>query len=211
MGNPLQILQVILIAIIPLILAITLHEAAHGWAAKKLGDNTAYSLGRVSLNPLVHIDWVGTVALPAIMFALTGFMFGWAKPVPVKFGNLRNPRVHSMIVAGAGPAANLLMSMMWAVLFYFTKETNNEYVLSIAKIASAGITINIIFMLFNLIPILPLDGGRILQGLLPVRQAIQFEKIEPYGIWIVFGLAFFGILSPILGPLSHMIRQILIF
>lgn len=205
----LQSLQTLLMAAIPVIFAITLHEAAHGWAAKKLGDNTAYMLGRVSLNPMVHIDWIGTVLLPALLFLVTGFAFGWAKPVPVKFGNLRKPRPHSMLVAAAGPAANLIMAIGWAVLYHLTAGATVDQVQTVHKIASIGIIVNVLFMVFNLIPILPLDGGRILQGFLPIKKALQFEKIEPYGIWIVLALVFLGFLQPIISPIVYFFTNIL--
>jgi Zn-dependent protease len=204
-------IQILLMGIIPLILAITLHEAAHGWVAKRFGDNTAYSQGRVTLNPLSHIDPIGTILLPAILFVTSGFIFGWAKPVPVQFGNLRKPKLHSIYVAAAGPLANLFMASLWAILFYFTRESSIDNVLTVSAIAKIGVQMNIVFMIFNLIPILPLDGGRILQGMLPLRQSIEFGKIEPYGIYIVFGLAMLGILTPIIGPVVQFLSAMLLY
>ena len=201
-------IQLLLMGIIPLILAITLHEAAHGWVAKKFGDNTAYSQGRVTLNPISHIDPIGTILLPGFLFLMSGFIFGWAKPVPVQFGNLRKPKLHSIYVAAAGPLANLLMAFLWAILFYFTKESSVDNLLTVSEISRIGIFMNLVFMLFNLLPILPLDGGRIVQGMLPLKQSIEFGKIEPYGIYIVFGLALLGFIGPIIMPVVQFLAGI---
>lgn len=203
-------IQLLLMGVIPLILAITLHEAAHGWVAKKFGDNTAYSQGRVTLNPISHIDLIGTILLPAFLFMTTGFIFGWAKPVPVQFGNLRKPKLHSIYVAAAGPLANLLMAFLWAILFYFTKESSIDNLMTVSEISLLGVKMNLIFMVFNLIPILPLDGGRIVQGMLPLRQSLEFGKIEPYGMYIVFGLAFLGVIGPIIWPVVNFLAGLLL-
>lgn len=191
----------ILLSIIPLIFAITLHEVAHGWVAKKFGDLTAYSQGRLSLNPIVHIDPIGTILLPMLSLLLGGILFGWAKPVPVHFGNLRNPRLHSIYVAAAGPAANLVMAIGWFAIGYIGislfKDVHDVFI----GIVNAGIVVNISFMIFNLIPILPLDGGRIVQGLLPTKLAHQFSVLEEYGLYIVMVLAFTGVLGKMLVPM----------
>lgn len=199
-----------MIAAIPLILAITLHEFGHAWTAKKFGDNTAYLQGRVTLNPVNHIDPIGTIALPLILYLLSGFAFGWAKPVPVNTANLRKPREHGRLVTAAGPGANLLMAFMWlAVLFaslQLVNVTDLALITALRDMAYVGISINLFFMLFNLIPLLPLDGGRILQSFLPIRQAMAFEKIEPYGMYIVMGLAFLGVFSIFLRPIQSFIQ-----
>lgn len=186
------------LALIPFLLAITLHEAAHAYAAKRFGDNTAYYQGRVTLNPISHIDVLGTLILPALTIASTGLMFGWAKPVPVSFGKLRNPKVHSIYVAAAGPVANIIMIILWALLMLvMLKMDATTLTLTIAKMANIGIIMNVCFAIFNLLPVLPLDGGRMLEGLLPTKLAYNFNKIEPYGIWIVLLLAMSGAVSPL--------------
>ena len=184
----LSVIQVIAIYALPVIFAITFHEAAHAYAAKYFGDLTAYSQGRVSLNPIRHIDPIGTVALPLILLAISklfggGFIFGWAKPVPVNFGNLRNPKRDMLWVAAAGPGANLLMALFWALM------------------GAAGVMVNAIFMVLNLLPIPPLDGGRIVVSLLPYRQAVQFSRIEPYGFIIILVLLFTKLLDYVMWPL----------
>ena len=184
----LNVIQVIAIYALPVIFAITFHEAAHAYAAKYFGDLTAYSQGRVSLNPIRHIDPIGTVALPLILLGISklfggGFIFGWAKPVPVNFGNLRNPKRDMLWVAAAGPGANLLMALFWALM------------------GAAGVMVNAIFMVLNLLPIPPLDGGRIVVSLLPYRQAVQFSRIEPYGFIIILVLLFTKLLDYVMWPL----------
>ena len=177
--------------IIPIIFAVALHEAAHAFAAKWLGDDTAHLMGRTTLNPIVHIDPVGTVVLPLATFILTGFVFGYAKPVPVIASRLRNPRADMPVVALAGPAANALMALFWAIFaLIFALLLPSETFFQ--KMAGAGVLVNLLFFAFNLIPLLPLDGGRILAGMLPESMARQFEKIEPYSIWIILFLAISG-------------------
>jgi Zn-dependent protease len=188
---------------IPFLLAITLHEAAHGYAARVFGDRTAEMLGRITLNPIKHIDWIGTVAIPALTLMIGGFFFGWAKPVPVNFNNLRNPKTDMIWVAAAGPAANLVMAIGWALIFKFVDST------TVAAIARAGMAWNIGLMVLNLLPILPLDGGRIVAGLLPGPLSYKFSRLEPYGLFIVLGLAVAGILSVILSPLYKIGYQFL--
>jgi Zn-dependent protease len=191
--------SILLYGIIPLIFAITLHEAAHAFVAKKLGDNTSYLLGRVTLNPIKHIDPIGTLLVPAITIITTGFIFGWAKPVPVKFGNLRKPKEDSVYVAAAGPFANLFMALIWAFIFLAVKEYPSELSPHIQLMAKLGVSFNVAFMILNLLPILPLDGGRILAGLLPHKWSFEYSKTEPYGMWIILGLLVLGVLTPILG------------
>jgi Zn-dependent protease len=180
---------------IPFLLAITLHEAAHGYAAKQFGDRTAEMLGRISLNPIKHIDWIGTVLVPSLTLLIGGVFFGWAKPVPVNTRNLRNEKTDMIWVAAAGPAANLVMAIGWAFVFKFSEST------AIDAIARAGMLWNIGLMALNLLPILPLDGGRIVAGLLPGPLSYKFSRLEPYGLFIVLGLAVAGILGTILAPL----------
>ena len=198
-----DIIYKIAVNAIPLLLAITLHEAAHGYAARVFGDRTAEMLGRISLNPIKHIDWVGTVAVPALTLAIGGFFFGWAKPVPVNFNNLRNPKRDMIWVAAAGPAANLVMAIGWAIIL----KVND--LPAIDAIAQAGIGWNVGLMVLNLLPILPLDGGRIVAGLLPGRMSYAYSRMEPYGLFIVLGLAVAGILGTILFPLYKITYQAL--
>ncbi|MDY3331665.1 MAG: site-2 protease family protein [Pelistega sp.] len=187
-----QILFYISVYVPPLLFAITLHEAAHGYAARYFGDNTAYVLGRISLNPTRHIDPIGTLALPGLLIALSSpFVFGWAKPVPVSIGNLRNPKRDMIYVAAAGPAANLVMALLWALLlkFYAIVELDSDVLITMALM---GVKLNVILMLFNLLPVPPLDGGRILIGLLPMKASLALARIEPYGMFIVLGLLLIG-------------------
>ena len=205
-----NIIHLIAVIVLPLLFAITLHEAAHGWIASKLGDKTAYMLGRVTLNPIKHIDPLGTVILPLGMLILSKFTFafGWAKPVPVNWESLHKPRRDMAFVAIAGPAANVLMALFWAAIAKISVlsgiHSTNTIVKDTATFFYAaglfGININIILFLLNLIPIPPLDGSRIVSSLLTPRAARTYEKIEPYGIWILLGLLIFGLLGRVLYP-----------
>lgn len=194
----------------PLLLAITLHEAAHGYAARRFGDNTAYFLGRVSLNPLRHIDLIGTILIP-LLLKLSGsaFLFGYAKPVPVNFNNLRHPKADMVWVALAGPASNMVQAVLWGILYYLAValSVNSGY---LAAMAQAGILWNLMLAVFNLFPLPPLDGGRILVGLLPYPQANAVAKLEPYGFFIVLGLALAGILGNVwMEPLMNIAYALL--
>ena len=198
-------LQRLPIYVIPALFAITLHEVAHGWAAKKLGDSTAYMLGRLTLNPLKHIDPFGTVIVPLAMLLLSGgsMAFGWAKPVPVAFRNLKNPRRDMVLVAAAGPGANLLMATGWALIIgalvagLSLGATVDEFLF---RMSQFGILINVILAVFNMLPLPPLDGGRVLAGLLPPSGARVIESIEPYGFLIVIVLMVTNVLWRILLP-----------
>ncbi len=178
------LVQAITVYAIPVLFAITVHEAAHGYVARLFGDDTAFAAGRVTLNPLKHIDLIGTVVVPLVMVALSGFMFGWAKPVPVDFRRLHKPKQNMIWVAAAGPGANLLMAVLWLL---FAKAI---VVLDVAEefflmMADAGIKVNLMLMALNLLPLPPLDGGRILVGVLPHRLAWQVARVEPYGFMIL--------------------------
>ncbi len=203
----LSVIQVIAIYALPVIFAITLHEAAHAYAAKYFGDLTAYSQGRVSLNPIRHIDPIGTIGLPLLMLALSklfggGFIFGWAKPVPVNFGNLRHPKRDMLWVAAAGPAANLVMAIFWVMMVKLAfADFMGEFSVPLALMGAAGVMVNAIFMVLNLLPIPPLDGGRIMVSLLPHRQAYQFSRIEPYGFFIILALMFTHVLDVVMWPM----------
>ncbi len=197
-----RIIQGIAIYALPVILAITLHEAAHGYVAKQFGDLTAYAQGRVTLNPLRHIDPIGTVIVPLLLLAVSSpYLFGWAKPVPVNFGNLRHPKRDMLWVAAAGPGANLLMAFLWALVIKLglaIPESNlAEPMILMGK---AGIFINAILLVLNLLPLPPLDGGRIAVSLLPHRIAHRYSQIEPYGFIILLILLFTGVLVKVIGP-----------
>jgi Zn-dependent protease len=196
---------------IPVLFAITLHEVAHGWMARYFGDRTAEMLGRLSLNPLRHIDLVGTVLVPGILLATSGLLFGWAKPVPVATKALRNPRVAGILVALAGPVANFAMAGFWcAVLAGIVRVRGNETLISwIGAMALIGITINVVLALFNLLPIPPLDGGRVLTGLLPSQWGARIEKLEPIGLLLVVGLSVFGLLGWLFDPAVHTMSRVI--
>ena len=199
--NPIQTLA---ISALPVIFAITLHEAAHGYVDRHFGDLTAWQQGRVSLNPLRHIDLVGTIIVPGLILLISAgsFLFGWAKPVPVDFGRLRHPKSDMFWVAAAGPAANLLMALAWALVLKIVIATPEfMFAQAMQEMARVGVGINVTLMLLNLLPLPPLDGGRIAVSLLPPRAAWKFSRIEPYGLVILLALLFTGILERILGPL----------
>jgi Zn-dependent protease len=191
-----DLVQTVLIYALPVLFAITLHEAAHGYAARHFGDNTAWMMGRVTLNPVPHIDWLGTLVMPlALYFATSGAMlFGYAKPVPVRFDRLDNPKRDMIWVALAGPGINLVQALLWGVLLYVLVGVGlqERFFLEMCR---AGMLANVVMFAFNLFPLPPLDGGRIVVGLLPWRQALMFSRIEPYGFFIVMALVLMGVLS----------------
>ena len=191
-----HLIQTVAIYALPVLFAITVHEAAHGYAARYFGDNTAYALGRITLNPLKHIDPVGTIVMPLFLyFATSGaFLFGYAKPVPVRFGNLRNPKKHMVWVALAGPGANFVQAVLWGAMFYLLSGTGVTEPFFM-KMAQGGILVNLVMFAFNLFPLPPLDGGRILVGLLPYRQAEMVSRVEPWGFFIVMGLVLTGVVT----------------
>jgi Zn-dependent protease len=191
-----QIIQTIALYAIPVLFAITVHEAAHGYAARHFGDNTAAMLGRITLNPARHIDPVGTIAMPLLLYFATGgaFLFGYAKPVPVNFGRLRNPKRDMVWVALAGPGANLIQAILWTIGLYllvFLGVSERFF----TEMCEAGVLVNLVMFAFNLFPLPPLDGGRILVGLLPHRQADMVSRIEPWGFFIVMALVIAGVVS----------------
>ena len=191
-----EIVQTITTHALPVLLAITLHEAAHGLVAKLLGDNTAWTMGRVTINPFVHIDPVGTIAMPLILYIATAgnFLFGYAKPVPVDFSRLRHPKRDMVWVALAGPVANLLQAVVWAVVIYVLTANNTEERFFF-EMAQAGLLTNLVMFAFNLFPVPPMDGGRIVVGLLPLRLALGFARVERFGFFIVMGLVVLGIVN----------------
>jgi Zn-dependent protease len=204
-----QFIYTLAVNAIPFLLAITLHEAAHGYAARVFGDRTAEMLGRITLNPIKHIDWVGTVLIPSLTIMFGGFFFGWAKPVPVNTNNLRNPKTDMIWVAAAGPAANLVMAIGWALVHGVADSS------AIDAIARAGVLWNVGLMVLNLLPLLPLDGGRIVAGLLPGPLSYKFSRTEQYGFFILMGLIVLevngvpNVFSYVISPISLFLRQLL--
>jgi len=199
----LSLIERIAIWALPVIFAITVHEVAHGWVASKLGDDTAKRLGRLTLNPISHVDLVGTIIVPAVLLFLGGFMFGWAKPVPVNWNNLKNPKHDMVYVALAGPFSNFLMAIAWAALIkliYLMGNTSDGVFIGLIYMGQAGVLINIVLMVLNLLPLLPLDGGRVLAGLLPLKASVQFSKLERLGFPLLIIIIATGWLSKILGP-----------
>ena len=212
-----EIIQGIAIYALPVIFAITMHEAAHGYIAKHFGDFTAFNEGRISLNPIRHIDLIGTILVPLTLFVLSkmtvgaGFLFGWAKPVPVNFSNLRQPKRDMLWVAAAGPGANLLMAIFWALMIKLAIAMPEcIFAKPLALMGIAGIEINVILMVLNLLPLPPLDGGRMAISLLPHRIAYPFSRIEPYGFIILLGLLFSGVLGAVIGPVITWAKIIIV-
>ncbi len=191
-----NLIQTVAIYTLPVLFAITVHEAAHGYVARYFGDNTAWTLGRVTLNPIKHIDPIGTILMPLMLyFATSGaFLFGYAKPVPVQFGNLRNPKRDMIWVALAGPGANLIQALLWGIALYLLQGAGISEAFFI-KMCQAGILVNVVMFVFNLFPLPPLDGGRILVGLLPYKQAALVSRIEPWGFFVVMALVLAGVIT----------------
>ena len=214
MISQLSLVQQLAVWVVPVLLAITVHEVSHGFVARAYGDTTAYMLGRLTLNPIKHIDPLGTILVPAVMLLLPGsFVFGWAKPVPVSFNNLRNPLRDMAIVAAAGPLSNLTMAFLWALLARFSMAMLKQgqlYFEPLLLMGIAGIYINIILMVLNLLPLPPLDGGRVLAGFLPGRMAMKFSRIEPYGFMILIVLLVTGALGWILFPLISLVLMVVL-
>lgn len=208
--NELTLLQRVVVWVLPVVFAITVHEVAHGWVAKKYGDNTAFMLGRLTLNPIKHIDLLGTIILPGLLLLTgTGFIFGWAKPVPVDPRYFKNPRRDMAIVALAGPVSNLLMAIGWALCARLGVVLNMEVVtLPLIYTGIAGISINLVLALINLLPIPPLDGSRILTGILPSRLAWKYNQLERYGFIILLLLLASGALGAILAYPMYIVQQL---
>ncbi|UOG90502.1 MAG: site-2 protease family protein [Candidatus Thiothrix sulfatifontis] len=212
------VIRLIVAGAIPVLFAITLHEVAHGWVANKLGDSTAKMLGRLTINPLKHIDPVGTVALPLGMLLVSmltmgqPFAFGWAKPIPVNTRNLRNPRRDMAIVAVAGPLSNLLMALFWVLMMpvFMALIPDDNIADGFITMAQIGLVFNLVLLVLNLLPIPPLDGGRVLAGLVPRNIADVLDKIEPYGFPILLVLLFLGVLDRIIGPIIGTLHSLLI-
>lgn len=215
----LTLIQKLAIMILPVVFAVTVHEASHGWVADKLGDKTARSLGRVTFNPIPHIDLFGTILLPLGLYALSsmaggaGFLFGYAKPVPVNASRLHNPRRDMALVAIAGPAANLLMAVLWALVAGGARYVGGEFPmigLFLFQAGVFGVLINGFLMVLNLLPILPLDGGRVTASLLPVKVAQAYARLEPYGLIILLVLLLSGALSPVILPAVFGLQSLLL-
>ncbi len=209
--NELSLPQLIAVWALPVLFAITLHEVAHGWVARFFGDPTAMMLGRLSLNPVKHIDPVGTVLVPVLMLVLGGFLFGWAKPVPITYENLRHPKRDMALVAAAGPLANLLMGVFWSLIMRLglsMEPSTSQVAAFLVYSGIAGININIILAIVNLLPIPPLDGGRVATSILPGPLAWKLSRIEPYGVFIVLALFFTHVLDFVLSPVVSLLLDV---
>ena len=197
-------IQTLLIYAIPVLFAITVHEAAHGWVASLLGDHSARMMGRVTLNPIKHVDLVGTIIVPAFLYFSAGFIFGWAKPVPVNFRALRSPKKDMLWVAIAGPMSNFIMATLWLIVVFVAINTGSQF---LADMAQVGIQINLLLAVLNLLPLPPLDGGRVVSSLLPSKLAYQYDQLEPYGLFILLGLLFLGVFQTVILPIVKLIQH----
>lgn len=197
-------IQTLLIYAIPVLFAITVHEAAHGWVASLLGDHSARMMGRVTLNPIKHVDLVGTIIVPAFLYFTAGFIFGWAKPVPVNFRALRSPKKDMLWVAIAGPMSNFIMATLWLIVVFVAINTGSQF---LADMAQVGIQINLLLAVLNLLPLPPLDGGRVVSSLLPSKLAYQYDQLEPYGLFILLGLLFLGVFQTVILPIVKLIQH----
>jgi Zn-dependent protease len=196
-------IQTLLIYAIPVLFAITVHETAHGWVASLLGDHSARMMGRITLNPLKHIDLVGTIIVPAFLYFTSGFIFGWAKPVPINYQALRSPKKDMLWVAIAGPVSNFMMVAIWLIVTLIAINTDSYF---LAKMAQVGVQINLLLAVLNLLPLPPLDGGRVVSSLLPPKLSYQYDQLEPYGLFILLGLLFLGIFQTLILPIVNAIQ-----